>query len=872
MTGHSHYQWLHDALADGATVLTSSRRLALELRHEFDQQQITRGLSAWPSADIYFWQEWLQHKVEEQTGVTERRLLDGPSSVLLWERCLDRAVQADLLSTTSLVRHARRAWQRLQEWQVSLAVVREAARSRDEHWFVGAAQRYQQQLDDAGWLDVAQLATYCSTASFCKETQWPAGIVYAGFERLTPAQHALFSGIGEQGCATRAAPQAALAAQLHYRSYADANTMWRAAGCWARELLEQNPLSRIAIVAPDLESDATGIAGEVREGFAPGWQLAGGRYRDAVDVSYGMPLALYPAIGVAGLCLRLACDGLNSTDVSVLLRSGFIGDADIAERARLDWFLRSLPDRQWLPANLSATLRPRIDDESAGLFLVRLEKIAELYEQRQQQRSPADWAQSIDEMLTAIGWPGESQPDSAEFQLQNRWRQLLNDVARLGSVRSSMTLPDCLRCLMQIAGETLYQPESRAGGLRLLGMLEAVGLEFDYLWLGGMDASRWPTTANPLALVNRQLQRERGMPDATPADALQFSQRILQRVLIAANQVEVSWARLEDDKELLPSPLLDVEGADPARDTNDPGWHATTLLGSPTVAIPADKAPPVLPDERISGGAYTVQSMREEPFKAFAEGRLHVRDLDIIQPGFSPRMRGTLVHGALQQLLRELPAQADLKRWSSDQCVERIDKAAWQPLAKHWPHADPVLQRLLQLEKRRLEQLLHAFIQKENEREDFQVLAVESSAKLDYGPVHLRLRIDRLDRLADGALLITDYKASDAKSFLERKYGRPKQLQLCVYARALEDDSVGGLQLTYVNSSEIRYVGEGGSISHSKVKPEDWSALLEDWCAEVDVLLKRFADGETGINALQEIKKARSLAVLSRFAELASVN
>ncbi|NNE59737.1 MAG: hypothetical protein HKN35_02455, partial [Woeseia sp.] len=213
-----------------------------------------------------------------------------------------------------------------------------------------------------------------------------------------------------------------------------------------------------------------------------------------------------------------------------------------------------------------------------------------------------------------------------------------------------------------------------------------------------------------------------------------------------------------------------------------------------------------------------------------------------------------------------------MRRWDDTERNERIDGAAWFPLAPLWSQADPVLRRLLQLEKRRLIPLLDAFLQAECQRDDFEIAGVESQAKLAYGPVELRLRIDRLDRLSDGALLITDYKASDAKSFLDTKRGTPKQLQLSVYARALENDSVGGLQLIYLSSREITYRGEGGSIPLGKADAGNWSELLETWCAEVDVLLQRFVAGETGLNAVQEIKNARPLALLSRFAELSNAD
>jgi len=226
------------------------------------------------------------------------------------------------------------------------------------------------------------------------------------------------------------------------------------------------------------------------------------------------------------------------------------------------------------------------------------------------------------------------------------------------------------------------------------------------------------------------------------------------------------------------------------------------------------------------------------------------------------------VHTALQQLLRDRPSQAELQRWQAATRSKRIEAAAWRPLAGYWANADPVLRRLLQLESRRLEQLLADFVDEECGRESFTIEAVEQSAELRRGPVTLNLRIDRVDRLADGSLLIIDYKAGVQRPFMDKKRGAPAHLQLCVYARALQG-KIGGLTLLYVNSREIGYVGDGGSIAWGKTKTDDWPDVLAEWCREVDVLLTRFAAGEIGVSTVQKHEDARPLAVLSRIAELA---
>ncbi len=867
MTARRHYGWLQDALARDATVISASRRLARELVAEHDAQQVAQGKLAWETPQILFLHDWLCRSIDELPDAGLPRLIDSASSVVLWERCLDRTVRNALLSTTGLVRHAMRAWQRVHEWQVPLERLAATAASRDEHWFARAAAAYAEELNQAQWLDAAQLPMYCAELFASGRLAAPAQIVYAGFDRLTPATAALFEQLAAQGSQVVAAAEGKVASQPNLHAHADAAAMWRAAGRWARDTLEREPGARVAVIVPDLETDAVSITRLVREGFAPGWQLGGARHRTSVDVSYGMPLAAYPAIGVALSVLRLAANGLSSGDVSILLRTPFTGDIDAAGRSRLDLFLRSIPDRHWLPSTLLDALRGAGKDRDGADWCERFGAVEQLHDERSQLRSPAAWARQIDEVLTQVGWPGTAAPDSAEFQLLNRWRQLLNALAQLEAVRPRCTLAEAVSRLQQLASDTVYQPEVEGGGLRILGMLEAAGLEFDQLWIGALDASRWPPVSQPLALVNRRLQRETGMPDSSPADTLEFARRTLQRLQAAATCVEMSWARLEGDKELIPSPLLHTESQQEFADAGDPGWHAAAYLGASRQVIYPDEAPRVEHGEVISGGAYTVQSMREEPFTAFANGRLHTRELERFAAGLTPLQRGNVVHDALHHLLRDRPTQADIQGWSEEARAERIAAAAWRPLAKHWAQADPVLQRLLRMEQQRLRHLLAAFLDKECARDAFAVEGVEVRTVLQHGPVRLDLRIDRLDRLADTSLLIIDYKSGEKKPFMSTKRKAPAHLQLCVYARAL-DDAVGGLTLLFVDSREIVYIGDGGSVAWGKTDVEAWAAVLEEWCHEVDVLLTRFAAGDIGVNSEQKHADARPLAVLSRFAEL----
>jgi len=864
--GSPLYAWLVDAVAADATIITSSRRLARELRAEHDRQQLAAGRQAWPTPRIQSCQDWLSTLLQLSTADSLPRLVDAHTSKILWERSVDRYLSGALTQSRNLLRQARAAWQRLVEWQVSVAELSREARSRDELAFVKAARSYGDALADRHWIDAEQVAATVIKALPTGELPLARNIVYAGFDRTTPIYEALFAALRDAGCKVVAATHGVPAAALSCAAYPNAEAEMRAAGAWARTTLSQNPAARVAIVATDLETESTRFARLIREGIAPGWQSGGQRFDRSVNVSYGRRLSDYPAIHVAMLCLRWTQTGLVSRDVSILLRSPFLGTGSTNGRAKLELRLRSLPDRKWTAAALADALAEHADSTDALAWLDDVRRIASLPTIASERDTPSHWAGRLDEILSGLGWPGEAALNSAEFQLVNRWRNLLNEFAALDTLLPEMTFSDAIHHVAGLARDIVYQPDTGPGLVSLLGSLEAAGMEFDYLWVAGIDASRWPASGQPLALVSRNLQRAHAMPDASPEDSLEYARRVLKRLVTSAPSVHLSWASVEEDTAQQPSPLLETLSAHPTTDYNDPYWYADTLLDRAGVhTIGDDPVPAVNGVERIAGGAYTVQRQTTEPFAAFAYGRLGLRDLRRFEEGLSPSLRGSLLHETLYQLLRQKPSQTDIVAWSERDIAKRIDAAITAGFAESLRHADAILRRLFALERKRLRGVISQFLAIEKARPEFDIEHVEERIEFEFAGVQLTLRADRIDRLSDGTLLIIDYKTGRLKNLLGRD-GNPVDLQVVVYAAALEEE-VGALALLNIGSRAILYKGAGGSVAWNNVVQSDWQDMLRNWKQLVYSAMEQIAAGDVRVNLQLKTEKSRPLNVLSRAEE-----
>ena len=858
------YDWLNEALQDSSQVVTANRRLARVLTRHYAEQQAASGLSAWRSPAIVSWQDWLQDLLAaaELTSTLPIRLNPHQSRVL-WERCLRREVSSPLLNIAALVRQARDAWTRLHDFSVPLDQVDRTAQGRDQRIFASAANSYQSILTRENWIDDAGLAGVAEQLVISGDIPRSTRITLAGFDRVTPAAASLLAAVRDAGTVVVDIEIKTSRQPGRLVTYENSDAELRAAGAWAREELVRNPGQTVAIVASHLDRDADRCARLVRECLVPGWQTSGRKYKAAVDVSYGKRLSAYPAIATAFLALRWLRDDIDSRDLSFLLRSAALGQDPLGGRSRLELELRRQPAMSWSPQMVLSAFAARGEHQDGSDFLLRVNFLNERRDAIPTRESPSAWATFIDETLKKINWPGEAVLDSVEFQLINRWRELLNDLARLQLVVPLMTLSEALGRLQTLAAETVFQPESESALVHLLGPLEAAGLQFDRLWVSGLSAANWPPAGRPSPLISRQLQRDYAMPDADPGDTLAYAGRVLRRLAGSTQALVCSFPLTEGDAEQSVSGIVTdlAQAADDA--ATEPGWYAKQLVSFATpLTVTADPVPRVTIEESVSGGAATIQRQLTEPFSAFAYGRLGVRPVPAITKGLPANVRGSLIHDALFGLYRDLPSRNDIAALSSSEIDERLPRILARAFARMESSADPVLRQLLSLEKQRVAILLRQVITLDTSRDDFAIQQLEVPVELAIDQVRLRLRIDRIDRLDNGEVVVIDYKTGRRRQVLNSSR-EPDDMQLVAYACGL-DDAVAGLAYVNVDSRQVSLSGAGRFFT-----PElDWDADLSRWKDEIHDAVLDLQKGDVRLNNALPMKAGRSFGLLSRIREL----
>jgi probable DNA repair protein len=826
---------LFERLAQGrsanVTVVTPNQRLSQALMLEFDVFQVGNTLSVWEAPDILPFGAFAQRLYEDglysDLSAELPMLLTPSQEEEVWRQVVGGS---GLLAVEGTATKCRDAWNLANAWRI-----RPGAGNQDTEAFASWLNSY---LDRTGNdVDTARLpdVLHKFLPEILTEMRRPKLVVAYAFDILPPqarefldalATEVAFSGPGKKPASPKRA------------SFDSSKHEVEAAARWARARLEAGG-KRIGVVVPSLE--------EKRKEVARVFLRVMGDARP-FNISVGIPLVQYPVVALALSVLRISQEEVPFEDASRIVRSPFVagGESELGARMRLEARLREkLGASVALPKLIAAA-------GQAPLLRARLEKLFSLRETGLfSRKTPAEWARHFSSVLKEAGFPGERALDSDEFQAQAKWHEALGELSRLDRVSEEIPFSAAFRNLRKICADTLFQPETPDTPIQVLGLLESAGVEFDHLWVSGLTDEAWPLKANPNPFLPLAQQRKAGIPEASAETSLALDRRITEGWKQAADEVVFSHFAREEDRDVLPSPLVaDVPVAELAL----PAFPKLRdeIFRSKKLEVLEDRVAPAVREKKIQGGTRVLSDQAACPFRAYARHRLHADDLEEPAEGLDASQRGRLVHLLMQNVWDELKDSSALEGDLAP-AIERAAAAAVKEMA--------IEGRFAELEKKRLARLAHEWFDKvERQRPPFSVVSTEEKRTIAFGGVQFDARIDRVDRLSTGGHAILDYKTGGSNITSRRWLGeRPDEPQLPLYAVSAQEE-IAAVVFAKFRPGDMRFVG----LSRDKdalpkvAKPkEGWQPLLADWKKEAERLGRSFAGGEAGVDPKKELNTCR---------------
>jgi probable DNA repair protein len=821
-------------MAERTLWLTASRRLARLRREEEGRRMRSAGRRAWDEPAIQPLDEWILAATEEDSHTP--LLLSPVAARALWLRVVGASGDADPGPLATL---AAEAWRLLHLYGIGLEEL-EREGGEDVQRFLTLAHAYRTRLADLGAEDHARrLAAAAERLRTYGPRDAPRVVVRVGFLRPPPVVEEVFSSLAARGIALR---DESLPSPVVPRLYeaADPEDEWRAAARWLRSRLEERPEGLFALVVPELDGVRRPLERILEEGLEPDGLFAPARRRRVLNMAGGTPLAEEPAVAAAVRLVRLALAGLEPPEWSALLTSPYWGGGLGASRWRDELALRRLvPVRSYDVRSL-----PRVGLDPEGDLLHRLERAHEIVP-RDPPRSLASWIETIRRWLGFWGWPGPG-ADSNAHQARRAHTEVLDglhaaSVVHEGTVRAE----DFLFLYEDALAERLFQPEVRGARVLILEPRDVAGLRLDGLWVAGLHAGAWPPPAGVTPFLPAALARRRGLPRCDVPSALAEARLLDAAWRRVAPEIVYSRARHDGDLGLRPSPLLvGLEAAREPPQGDDRGWRGRIFARRaefPRACVPASEPAPFV-GTFLKGGARILAEQALCPFRGFA-ARIEAEPLPPFASPLDPRVHGSLLHEALERLAvaaggwgpeTAVRLERMLPGIVAETLAARADDPAFSP-------------GLVAVEAVRLERLLRAWLGFEKAVGGARRWEAEVETGYVGGGVEVRLRIDRVDRGADGRGVVLDYKTTRGSD--TRRYDpTDENPQLWLYALAEPDIAAVGYLVFHGEGPEVQASALGAADTLWATVPgyestSDWSGLLTAWRSSLERL---FEDIRTG--------------------------
>jgi ATP-dependent helicase/nuclease subunit B len=557
---------------------------------------------------------------------------------------------------------------------------------------------------------------------------------------------------------------------------------------------------RVAVITPDREL-AVRVSAQLR------------RWGIRVDDSAGRPLLQTPEGTLILALAEAVANRFSATNVLEIAKHPLVnaGDGRLAwlnEARSLDRLLRGPAKGIGLKAISQVLAKAEAVDDALVLWWSNFSGIlAEL---------KSTSAAKLPQMLEAIKetantltggqiWKGASGRELARL-----WDEIAACNLSALPATDAQATPAILTELLSSA--VVRPPYGGHPRVAIYGLLEARMQQADIVICAGLNETTWPQIAQPDPWLAPAIRRRLGL--ATLDRNIGLSAHDLATAL-GANEVLLTRAKRDRSGPTVASRFLlrikALLGEQLQTDLETP--QLAVFLDAPTEKLKFAERPKPTPSpeqRRVKLSITDFDQLKSDPYSFYAKRILRFKALDPVDAEPSHAWRGTLVHEVLQHWFQQddcapekLMARADALL--TDGTLDPLLRTMWQPrIADGLRWIAQETQRMRDEDGRRL-------------------LIAEGKGETELLGVPISGRADRIDALADGSLVIIDYKTGLSPKTKQINAGFALQLGLVgLMAERGVIRNVNGRAMRFEYWSLAKDKGSFGHIAvANSTKPSD---------------------------------------------------
>ncbi|MCY4274016.1 MAG: exodeoxyribonuclease V subunit gamma [Gammaproteobacteria bacterium] len=875
---------IHQYIDNKYSIICANIRLTQYLKYQYSQKQLGKGLKSWETPDVLTWNAWVR-RCWSDLRVRHKDLellLNQTQEVLLWKEIIQKQYDKSFLwHIPSIARQAQSAWRIMKEYRIPEFSDTDGL-GRDHQFFRTWSKVFKERCQQKNWIDLSSIPQHIGDYLLKEPELANSGIVLIGFDIFTPQQEELVHKLTEVGVEViQFQEPEGPNAEIQIAKCMDISEEIRFSANWAKQKIQENSQAKIGILAPGLREHRQAIANTFEEVLSPG-SLRYNQQNTSLpfSITLGRSLLDYPMIAVIFNLLALKPHTFTLSEISNLLRTPFIRgyEEERASRALLDERLRKKNQQVFTISDIKYHVaQMNQQGYSLNLFLRSFSNFCEYQQALSARDAPSSWSEHFSNMLEKIGWPGERQLNSDEQQQSEAWGSVLERLASIHVVKSGVKRSEAFSILRHEAGDQGFQHHTPESPIEIMDPQGATAMRFDHVWMLGMNENIWPRPVTPNPFIPIRLQSQYGVLHSDTQMFLEWTERLQNKIIRSSQNLIFSYSCFNDDRSLLGSPLLPKqEHCDINNSLLETRTYQQVIYQAGGIEEIADfKAPSA---ENHTGGTSIFSDQSQCPFRSFAIHRLHSHDLEEPDIGLSPKQRGLMVHNLMQLFWEDVTSHEELVKRTPEAHAKLIALLVEREIREAQEKLPSVFtSQFRKVEFARLKSIMTSWIDIERARKPFWVRDLEFGVECTLQGVKFRGRVDRIDELNDGSLVIIDYKTG-VQSISDWAPERPKDPQLPLYAVAMHGDIAVIVFAIMRQGSEFGFRGlaSGSNIfnhdtsNRDRVKKFDhdmttrkkflgdfaenktWKDLLSQWRSDVEVLAEEFREGFASVQPMNK--------------------
>ena len=891
-------------LEDGDTILVPNLRTkdAILFQYLNDNSEATKHTPKILPVDIFIQNLWELNSRNGQSHCSPFRIISPEEELILWETIIEESLESiPLLNISETSKAVSHSYHLIKQWIIDKTEHENSDSNftkKDTVIFSNWKKKFQKCCEKRGIITLVDATISLINLISCKQIDHlPIRTALVNFHESPPLYRKLFNVLpGTVYISTDNAINFIREKTKTLIETKDINQEVALCANWVNGISQNFPNAHIGILSPDKnlykEKLERALANEMRSEIL---------YDDLTirplvnSASTGLKLSDSGFIYDAFLILKLCKADYSINDIVRLLQSPFIAfeedksNSYQRERMAICSSLRKLSTITIADRDFLDFLDNEKTNFASEIFSLRLINFRTKLRHMREKNSVIAWAELFEELLQCFGWPNNSDGNNLPIGVLKQWDKLLEKFRYCSDFLTKLDFESALRVLEKLASTT-QQRSNFDGSLPIsyFSINEAVSLDYDYVWLLGMNDNNFPKPASPSPFIQYFLQESVNMPLSNGETELQTARGQIKKIIDSTKAMLISSFHRADEKQHYePSRILEEFNFTTSQNNNSTFKDNQKQQPSIEFETVLNESLAINETENISGGSELLSDQSRCPFKSFAINRLGAIANPTPTIGISKMTKGTVIHRALENLFAKITSSKVLLSLSESALKALIKEAAHQSINYLLlENKDVATPKVRNIELQRITKLLEDFVNQEKNQPPFEIISLEKKLSAKFGNVTFNIRVDRIDKTSSHKFILIDYKSGKyTPSPSEWVKDRPSDMQLPLYYLICDSNKVKPIsavlianvnkeiQPTYSGASSEDSIKTGVKATKSaRLGVTSWSKLTEKWSEKVSKLIADINDGKCDVNPINEAETCKTcgLQALCRKNELVS--